>query len=72
MANAPGVTAIARQPRKPGIRQADIARAIKGALQGGMDVREVFATPHGIRILSSSAAPSSSALNEWDEVLSDG
>ncbi|WP_428414494.1 hypothetical protein [Pararhizobium sp.] len=61
----------ARRLRSAGIRQSDIARAIKGAMQGGMDVREVFATPHGIRIFSNSA-PVLSKSNDWDEVLNDG
>lgn len=60
----------ARRARTPGIRQSDIARAIRGALQAGMDVREVIATKDGIRILSGSAPASFS--NSWDEVLDDG
>ena len=59
-----------RRPRHQGIRQSEIARAIRGALQAGMDVREVIATREGIRILSGSAPASLS--NSWDEVLDDG
>ena len=59
-------------PRRSGIRQSDIARAIRGAMQAGMDVREVVATRDGIRIISASGAPSASSSNSWDEVLSDG
>jgi hypothetical protein len=60
-----------RRSRGVGIRQSDMARAIKGAIQGGMDVREVFATPHGIRIFSGAASVLSTS-NDWDEVLNDG
>lgn len=57
--------------RSSGIRQADVTRAIRGAMQAGMEVREVIATKNGIRILSGSAA-SAGTSNSWDEVLDDG
>lgn len=60
-----------RAPRRAGISQADVARAVKGAMQAGMNVLEVIATRDGIRIRAVSAAPAASS-NSWDEVLSDG
>jgi hypothetical protein len=61
------------QRRSTGIRQSDIARAIRGAMQAGMQVSEVIATRDGIRILSTpSGASSSSSDNSWDEVLDNG
>ncbi|GAJ94360.1 hypothetical protein RRH01S_08_00980 [Rhizobium rhizogenes NBRC 13257] len=60
-----------RRARSPGIRQSDIARAIRGALQAGMEVREVIATKDGVRIISG-ASGSASLSNSWDEVLGDG
>ena len=60
----------ARRARNAGIRQSDIARAIRGALQAGMEVREVIATRDGIRILSGSPDSSGSMSgNTWDDVL---
>lgn len=56
---------------RAGIRQADVARAVRGALQAGMDVREVIASKDCIRILCGSSA-SASSTNSWDEVLNDG
>ncbi|TDX77747.1 hypothetical protein EDE05_11456 [Neorhizobium sp. R1-B] len=61
----------ARRNRSLNIRQSDVARAIRGAIQAGMEVREVIATKDGIRILSASSGPASSS-NSWDEVLKDG
>lgn len=72
MADVDKPTPAGRRPRITGIRQSDVARAIRGALQGGMDVREVIATPSGVRILSTSSAYHPPALNEWDEVFADG
>ncbi|MBU1313590.1 MAG: hypothetical protein KJ947_11500 [Alphaproteobacteria bacterium] len=60
-----------RQPRSH-IRQSDIARAIRGALQAGMEVREVIATRDGIRILSAPSDRPSASANSWDEVLDNG
>lgn len=57
--------------RSTGIRQSDIARAIRGAMQAGMQVGEVIATKNGIRIISASASATTSS-NSWDEVLDDG
>ncbi|MBO0140226.1 hypothetical protein JZX87_03470 [Agrobacterium sp. Ap1] len=65
--------AAARRSRSVGIRQADIARAIRGAMQAGMQVSEVIATRDVIRILSTpSGASSASVDNSWDEVLDNG
>ena len=61
-----------RRPRAPGIRQSDIARAIRGAMQAGMEVREVIATRDGIRILSVQSAIAAASSNSWDEVLDNG
>ena len=61
----------ARRNRSSNIRQSDVARAIRGAMQAGMEVREVIATKDGIRILSASSGTVSSP-NSWDEVLKDG
>lgn len=64
---------ISPRRRNDGIRQSDIARAIRGAMQAGMDVREVIATKDGIRILSGPGAPVASASsNSWDAVLDNG
>lgn len=60
-----------RQSRSAVIRQADIARAIRGATQAGMVVAEVIATKGSVRILAATAGPSPSG-NSWDEVLDDG
>lgn len=72
MANdQPSVTSVSVRQRSAGIRQSDIARAIRGAMQAGMEVREVIATKNGIRIISGSAVSATSS-NSWDEVLDDG
>ncbi|MFN7025598.1 MAG: hypothetical protein ACK4QP_14000 [Pseudorhizobium sp.] len=63
--------ASSRQPRSH-IRQSDIARAIRGALQAGLEVREVIATRDGIRILSASSDKPLGSENSWDEVLDNG
>jgi putative heme degradation protein len=60
-----------RTRRNVGIRQADVARAIRGALQAGIEIREVIATRDGIRIVSGSVS-AAVATNSWDEVLDDG
>lgn len=63
----------AHRPRRAlGIRQSDIARAIRGAMQAGMEVREVIATKEGIRILAGPTAGAPTSSNSWDEVLNDG
>lgn len=61
-----------RRARSQSFRQSEIARAIRGAMQAGMDVREVIATRDGIRIISSSASGTAATDNSWDEVLNDG
>lgn len=58
-----------RKPRQSSIRQSEIARAIRGAMQAGMEIGEVIATRDGIRILSKSSAPRAGADNSWDDVL---
>ncbi len=60
-----------RRPRRRSIGQADIARAIRGASQAGIDVREVIVTKDSVRLLSVTSS-TSTAPNSWDEVLGDG
>lgn len=67
MAEAPAVSP--RKLRNTGIRQSDIARAIRGAMQAGMEIGEVIATRDGIRIVSKSTAPRIGSDNSWDDVL---
>lgn len=61
-----------RSPRRAGIRQSDVARAVRGALQGGMAVGDLIVTRDSVRICAATSAPAGSASNSWDEVLDDG
>lgn len=58
-----------RKSRNTGIRQSDIARAIRGAMQAGMDIGEVIATRDGVRIVSKSFSPQTRSDNSWDDLL---
>lgn len=59
-----------RRSRAANIRQADVRRVVRGAMEAGLEVLEVIATKDGIRIVSGKAAASSS--NSWDEVFDHG
>ncbi len=59
-----------RRSRAANIRQADVRRVVRGAMEAGLEVLEVIATKDGIRIVSGKAAANSS--NSWDEVLDNG
>ncbi|MCR4267097.1 hypothetical protein [Nitratireductor sp. ZSWI3] len=47
--------------------QADVTRAVKGAVAAGLTVREVIATVQGVRVICSDEKPRK-PQNEWDEV----
>ena len=61
-----------RPSRQAGIRQSDVARAVRGALQGGMVISDLVVTRDSVRICAASAGVSGSPSNSWDEVLDDG
>jgi len=57
-----------RSSRAARFTQADIARAIKGALAAGMRVAEVLLTRDGdIRLVFVTAEGAPSSRNEWDD-----
>jgi hypothetical protein len=54
-----------------GIRQSDITRMVRGAIQAGIEVGEVIATRDAIHILTREAA-ARPLRNSWDDVLDNG
>jgi len=63
---------VQRSPRRLGIRQSDVTRAVRGALQGGMVVGDLVVTRDSVRICAATSASAGSPSNTWDEVLDDG
>lgn len=51
--------------------QADVTRAVKGAVAGGLKVREVIATSEGIRLITDDSQSPKPCRNSFDEVLDD-
>ena len=50
--------------------QAEVKRAVKGALDAGLKVREVIATAEGVRIIAGDpVAQQDGKGRNWDEVL---
>lgn len=49
--------------------QADVTRALKGALAAGLKVREVLATAGGVRVIIDREDKPSADQSDWDEVL---
>lgn len=49
--------------------QADVTRAVKGAIAAGLVVREVFANANGVRVIADNGKDTPSSENSWDEVL---
>ena len=49
--------------------QADVTRAVKGAVAGGLKVREVIATAEGIRLIIDDLQELKPCSNSFDEVL---
>ncbi len=49
--------------------QADVTRAVKGAVAAGLKVREVVASRHGVRVIVDSGEDSSSKdASTWDDI----
>lgn len=46
-----------------------MTRAVKGALAGGLKVREVIATAEGVRVIADDGAATKPAGNSFDKVL---
>lgn len=49
--------------------QADVTRAVKGAVAAGLKVREVIATAEGIRVICYEGENEKRQGSDWDEVL---
>lgn len=49
--------------------QADVTRAVKGAVAAGLKVREVIATAEGIRLICAEGNADKPKANPWDEAL---
>jgi uridine phosphorylase len=61
-----------RSARRVGIRQSDVARAVRGALQDGMAVGDLVVTRDSVRICATTSTSAGTSSNSWDEVLDDG
>lgn len=58
-------------PRLTALNQADITRAVKGALAAGLTIARVIARPDGVEIITSdSHEKTEDGANPWDKVLS--
>lgn len=58
-------------PRIVAFKQADITRAVKGALAAGLTIARVIARPDGVEIVTAAhQEQSDDGANPWDKVLS--
>lgn len=57
--------------RQAPFTQADVTRAVKGAVAAGLTVREVFATAEGVKLIVANDDHKRTAPKpaDWDEVL---
>lgn len=55
--------------RKAKFTQADVTRAVKGAVQGGLPISRVEVDQDGRIIILAGSPKKLDACNEWDEVL---
>ena len=55
-------------------RQADVTRALKGAVAAGVEVKSIEIDQSGkiVMITSRAAEPAKQDESDWDEVLTDG
>lgn len=51
--------------------QADVSRAVKGAVSAGLKVREVIANQDGVRVIIDDGKTLNNDSNSWDEVLNE-
>jgi hypothetical protein len=57
--------------RSAAYRQADVTRALKGAIAAGVKVAEVHVSANGIRIIVDDGKKPQSTKNCWDEKLNE-
>ena len=51
--------------------QADVTRAVKGAIAAGLKVREVLASSDGVRVVVGDRKKEKLSVNDFDEVLNE-